>query len=124
MPQETQDTEALRAMITLRQCWFNHEEIYIHQGCLHCGSAATYLLYFTNRDIQKQMLDFIGRYNCHHSKHLDLLDFSHFQHDYELFLSQLEQSVIHYAFAHQQPHQLAFEQVESIFEREFHRACA
>ncbi|MCG2574690.1 hypothetical protein LVY74_14155 [Acinetobacter sp. ME22] len=124
MPQETQGTEALRAMITLRQCWFNHEEIYIHQGCLHCGSAATYLLYFTNRNIQKQILDFIGRYNCNHSKHLDLLDFSHFQDDYELFLSQLEQSVIHYAFAHQQPRQLAFEQVESIFEREFHRACA
>ncbi|KJV39429.1 hypothetical protein [Acinetobacter brisouii] len=124
MPQQTQGTEALRAMMTLRQCWFEHEEIYLHQGCLHCGSAATYLLYFTDRDIQKQMLDFIGRYNCNHSKHLDLLDFSHFQDDYELFLSQLEQCVIHYAFAHQQPRQLAFEQVESIFEREFHRACA
>ena len=48
MQKDTQGTEALRAMMTLRQCWFEHEEIYLHQGCLHCGSAATYLIYFTN----------------------------------------------------------------------------
>lgn len=124
MSQHTQGTEALRAMMTLRQCWFEHEEIYIHQGCLNCGSAATYLLYFTDRGIQNQLLQFIARHNCNHSKHLDLLDFSHFQQDYELFLSQLEQTVIHYAFTHQQPRSLAFEQVASIFEREVHSACA
>lgn len=121
---ETQADEAVRAMITLRQCWHANEEIYINKGCLHCGSAATYLLYFTNRSIQNLMLDFIARYNCNANRHLDLMDLNHFEHDYEAFLSELEKCVIHYSFS-QKPEakKIRFEEIESIFEREFALAC-
>lgn len=121
---ETQGSEAINAMITLRQCWYANEEIYINKGCLHCGSAATYLIYFTNRKIQKLMLDFIAKYNCNHPKRVDLMDLEHFEQDYEQLLSQLEAQVIHYSFSqHNQPKRIAFEQVESIFERDFAMAC-
>ena len=41
---DTLGTEAIRAFFTLQCCWFNNEEIYLEQGCLDCGSAATYLI--------------------------------------------------------------------------------
>ncbi|MBF7694091.1 hypothetical protein I2F29_11850 [Acinetobacter sp. FNA3] len=122
--QLSQGTEALRAMVTLRQCWLENEEIYINKGCLHCGSAATYLIYFTNKNIQKIMLDFISRYNCNHSGRFDLLDLNHFEKEYEQFLSSIEQEIIHYAFKEQNtPRKYAFESIESIFERELNMAC-
>ncbi|MBF7685583.1 hypothetical protein I2F17_07110 [Acinetobacter sp. B10A] len=120
----TQGTEATRAMKTLRQCWEQNEEIYINKGCLHCGSAATYLIYFTNREIQNTMLDFIHKYNCNHESRFDLLDIQHFPADYEQILKTLEQHVQAYAQQHQrQPCSLHFEQVKSIFEHEFNLAC-
>ncbi|HRM15507.1 MAG TPA: hypothetical protein PLX05_07730 [Acinetobacter parvus] len=113
----TQGAEALRAMITLRQCWHEHNEIYLNQGCLHCGSAATYLIYFSDRDIQKLMLNFIARFSCHLYPQFDFLDLEGFDTDYQQLLNQLENLVISYAFSQHQPRRLAFEQVESIFER-------
>lgn len=124
MQYDTQGTEAIRAMITLRKCWLTNEEVYLNQGCLHCGSAATYLLYFTNRMIQNLILNFIAKYNCNRPSRFDLLDIEHFEQQYDEFLSQLEKHVIHYAFQFaKQPCQLRFEEVESIFENTFSVAC-
>lgn len=121
---ETQGTEAIRAMITLRKCWYENEEIYLNQGCLHCGSAATYLIYFTNRKIQKLMLDFIGQFNCNPKLNFDFLDIENFAEQYEQFLSQLERLVIQYSFGKtQQTKTQSFEDIESIFERTFSGLC-
>ncbi|MEX5538736.1 hypothetical protein ABFV54_26885, partial [Pseudomonas syringae] len=82
------------------------------------------LIYFTNKNIQKIMLDFISRYNCNHSGRFDLLDLNHFEKEYEQFLSSIEQEIIHYAFKEQNtPRKYAFESIESIFERELIMAC-
>lgn len=124
MQYDTQGTEAIRAMITLRKCWLTNEEIYINQGCLHCGSAATYLIYFTNRKVQKLMLDFIAKYNCNHPSRFDLLDITDFEQQYDDFLSLLEKQVIQYAFQFaKSPCPLKFEEVDSIFENTFSLAC-
>ena len=124
MNHETQGTEAIRAMITLRQCWFQHEDIYLNQGCLNCGSAATYLIYFTNRQVQDLMLDFIAQYPCQSRYQFDYLDIEGFEKHYENFLSQLEKNVIHYSFSQTQTSlTLRFDDVESIFERSFSIAC-
>ncbi|MDY6460314.1 hypothetical protein [Acinetobacter faecalis] len=121
---ETQGTEAIRAMITLRKCWFENDEIYLNQGCLHCGSAATYLIYFTNRKVQKLMLDFIGHYNCNAKLNFDFLDIKNFPEQYEQFLSQLERLVIQYSFGKtQQKKTQSFEDIESIFERSYNAVC-
>ena len=121
---ETQGTEAIRAMITLRKCWFENDEIYLNQGCLHCGSAATYLIYFTNRKVQKLMLDFIGHYNCNAQLNFDFLDIKNFPEQYEQFLSQLERLVIQYSFGKtQQKKTQSFEDIESIFERSYNAVC-
>lgn len=121
---ETQGTEAIRAMITLRQCWLNNEEIYLNQGCLHCGSAATYLIYFTNRSIQKLMLDFIAQYPCQGNSRFDLLDLVHFEQTYESLLTELENQVIRYSFSQSQTARTQkFEDIESIFERPAAIAC-
>ena len=124
LEQPTLATEAIRAFFTLQCCWLNSEEIYLEQGCLHCGSAATYLIYFTHAPIQKLMLDFIQKYNCHNSKKSDLLDLLDFEQNYNDFLQVLESAVNSYArqYQHQACH-LAFESVESIFEREAAIAC-
>lgn len=45
MHPDTLGTEAIRAFFTVQCCWLNNEEIYLEKGCLHCGSAATYLIY-------------------------------------------------------------------------------
>lgn len=120
--QATQGTEAIRAFFTLQCCWFNHEEIYLEQGCLQCGSAATYLIFHTNRRVQKLMLDFIAQYDC--IAHIDLRDLPNFSQAYEQFLQQLEQEVNFYARSvHNIERQFCFEQVESIFEREYVIAC-
>lgn len=114
----TLGTEAIRAFFTLQCCWLNNEEIYLEQGCLHCGSAATYLIYFTHTPIQKLMLDFIAKYYCHSSKRLDLLDLQDFEENYNDFLEILEKAVNSYAREYKDaPIQLEFEAVESIFER-------
>ena len=124
MPQPTLGTEAIRAFFTLQCCWLNNEEIYLEQGCLHCGSAATYLIYFTQPPIQKLMLDFIAQYNCYSARRLDLLDLHDFEQNYNDFLQTLESAVNFYARQHQDiPRNLAFESVESIFERRFSMAC-
>ncbi|MFC3902113.1 hypothetical protein SAMN05421749_10561 [Acinetobacter marinus] len=124
MQQDTLGTEAIRAFFTLQCCWLNNEEIYLDQGCLHCGSAASYLIYYSNRHIQDLMLQFIGKYNCHHSDRNDLMDLAHFASDYEQFLEQLEMEVNHYARLHHNVvSTLPFEQVESIFERPYALAC-
>ena len=121
---ETQGTEAIRAMITLRKCWYENNEIYLNQGCLHCGSAATYLIYFTNRNIQKLMLDFIGQFNCNPKLNFDFLDLEHFPSHYEQFLTQLERYVIQYSFSKtQQSKTQSFEDIESIFERTYSGLC-
>jgi len=124
LEQPTLATEAIRAFFTLQCCWLNSEEIYLEQGCLHCGSAATYLIYFTHDPIQKLMLDFIQKYNCHNSKKSDLLDLLDFEQNYNDFLQVLESAVNSYARQYQnQACHLAFESVESIFEREAAIAC-
>lgn len=126
MQQEnTQGTEAIRAMATLRQCWTSNEEIYINKGCLHCGAAATYLIYFTNRNIQNSMLNFIQKYNCNRTDRFDLLDIEYFASDYECILTILEQQIIAYAATtySQQKRSICFEDVSSIFERELNMAC-
>ncbi|MBJ7436161.1 MAG: hypothetical protein JHC54_10600, partial [Acinetobacter sp.] len=51
MHPDTLGTEAIRAFFTVQCCWLNNEEIYLEKGCLHCGSAATYLIYYTNPHI-------------------------------------------------------------------------
>lgn len=61
MHPDTLGTEAIRAFFTVQCCWLNNEEIYLEKGCLHCGSAATYLIYYTNPHIQKLMLAFIKK---------------------------------------------------------------
>lgn len=123
--QHTLGTEAIRAMTTLRTCWSLDEEIYINKGCLHCGSAATYLIYFTNRQIQTLMLDFIQTYSCNQTGRFDLLDLASFETDYSTFLSQLEKQVIQYAFKQNDKKiTLRFESVQSIFEREFQGFCS
>ncbi|OTG64208.1 hypothetical protein [Acinetobacter silvestris] len=117
-------TEAIRAFFTLQCCWRNSEEIYLEKGCQHCGSAATYLIYFTNIHIQKLMLQFIQQYNCHLSKGLDLLDLHGFEASYNGFLQILENEVNFYARRHYDVRSdVAFEQIESIFERSFRMAC-
>jgi len=122
--QPTLATEAIRAFFTLQCCWLNNEEIYLEKGCLHCGSAATYLIYFTNTPIQNLLLNFIQKYNCHHSRKLDLLDLLDFEEQYNDFLQILENAVNSYACQYQnRPRALAFEQVDSIFEREAIVAC-
>ena len=124
MNHETQGTEAIRAMITLRQCWFENEEIYLNQGCLHCGSAATYLIYFTNRKVQELILEFIGRYNCNPKLNFDFLDVHNFEQEYEILLSRLERLVIHYSFSQtQNTRTQRFEDIESIFERPYAGLC-
>lgn len=124
MTTETQGTEAIRAMITLRKCWYENNEIYLNQGCLHCGSAATYLIYFTNRNIQKLMLDFIGKFNCNHKRNFDFLDLEYFPSQYEQFLTQLERYVIQYSFSKTyQTKTQYFEDIESIFERTYSGLC-
>ncbi|WP_171499948.1 hypothetical protein [Acinetobacter bereziniae] len=124
MEQPTLATEAIRAFFTLQCCWLNNEEIYLEKGCLHCGSAATYLIYFTNTPIQNLLLNFIQKYNCHHSRKLDLLDLLDFEEQYNDFLQILENAVNSYACQYQNlPRALAFEQVDSIFEREAAVAC-
>lgn len=124
LEQPTLATEAIRAFFTLQCCWLNSEEIYLEQGCLHCGSAATYLIYFTHVPIQKLMLDFIQKYNCHNSKKSDLLDLLDFEQNYNDFLQVLESAVNSYARQYQNHAcHLAFESVESIFEREAAIAC-
>ncbi|OTG84993.1 hypothetical protein [Acinetobacter sp. ANC 4648] len=124
MQQHNLGTEAIRAFFTLQCCWLNNEEIYLEKGCQHCGSAATYLMYFTNIHIQKLMLKFINQYNCHLSKGLDLLDLHDFEENYNGFLQILENEVNFYVRRHHEiPSELAFEQIESIFERSFRMAC-
>ncbi len=71
---DTLGTEAIRAFFTLQCCWLNNEEVYLEQGCLKCGSAATYLIYHTNPHIQKRLLKFIEKYRCHQARRDDLLD--------------------------------------------------
>ncbi|MDO4223245.1 MAG: hypothetical protein Q4D05_04355 [Acinetobacter sp.] len=117
-------TEAIRAFFTLQCCWLNNDEIYLEKGCLHCGSAASYLIYYTNREVQDLMLDFIGRFNCVHVERMDLLDLEFFSETYENFLAQLEDAINRYACEVQStPCSIQFEQVESIFERPYAMAC-
>jgi hypothetical protein len=124
MQQATLGTEAIRAFFTLQCCWLNNEEIYLEQGCLHCGSAATYLIYFTNTHIQKRLLDFIAQYSCVYKQGVDLLYLENFEQHYNDFLQILEKEINVYARQHQDlPRQYAFESVESIFERPLALAC-
>lgn len=124
MHQENMGTEAIRAFFTLQCCWLNSEEVYLEKGCTHCGSAATYLIYFTNTSIQKLMLKFVHQYGCHLSKGLDLLDLHDFEHNYNQFLEILESEINTYARTHSEaPRKIALEDIESIFERSFSIAC-
>lgn len=124
IPEQNLGTETIRAFFTVQCCWFNNEEIYLEKGCRHCGSAATYLIYYTDQHIQRQMLKFINQYNCHLSKGLDLLDLPDFQEKYNDFLEILENHVNFYARKHYEfPCEFTFEQVDSIFERTFSMAC-
>ncbi|GAA5001230.1 hypothetical protein GCM10023206_03610 [Acinetobacter puyangensis] len=124
MQHQTLGTEAIRAFFTLQCCWLNNEEIYLEQGCLHCGSAATYLIYYTNRHIQDLMLDFIGRYNCHHPTRFDLRDLEDFEQNYVQFLERLELEINHYARKHHADQRtITFEQIDSIFENQYSMVC-
>lgn len=124
MQAPTLATEAIRAFYTLQCCWLNSEEIYIEKGCLHCGAAATYLIYYTSRHIQDLMLNFIEKYSCHFSVRFDLLDLEGFQDDYEQFLEHLEKEISFYARRHHEDlRNINFESVDSIFERSVRIAC-
>lgn len=121
---DTLGTEAIRAFFTLQCCWLNNEEVYLEQGCLKCGSAATYLIYHTNPHIQKRLLKFIEKYRCHQARRDDLLDLDFFEKDYEDFLQILENEVNFYARLHHDiPRHIQFEDVDSIFERAHAMAC-
>lgn len=125
MQQHTLGTEAIRAYFTLQCCWLNSEEIYLEKGCLHCGSAATYLLYFTHEHIQKLMLDFIAQYPCLTSPQVEFYTIPHFEKNYHNFLQTLEKEVNFYARKHHDiPRGQAFEEIESIFERRYQYACS
>ena len=120
MHQDNLGTEAIRAFFTLQCCWLNSEEIYLEKGCTHCGSAATYLIYFTNSPIQKLMLQFIGKYQCHFARKMDLLDFPDFEEKYNDFLQILENEINTYARTHHEiPKNHSFEDIDSIFERSY-----
>jgi len=120
----TQATEAIRAYFTLQCCWLNNEEVYLEKGCLECGSAASYLIYYTNSAIQKMLLNFIGKYSCKMGRNNDLMDIPFFAADYEFFLQDLENQVNLYAREFQElPRQIAFEQIDSIFELSHALAC-
>lgn len=122
IPQNTLGTEAIRAFFTLQCCWLNNEEVYLEQGCLHCGSAATYLIFYTNRYIQHLMLSFIQRYRC--ANRFDVRDLDDFEQDYEKFLQKLEYEVNLYARSVQhEVSTMCFEQVDSIFEHPADIAC-
>ena len=124
MQNPTLATEAIRTFFTLQCCWLNSEEIYLEKGCTHCGAAATYLIYYTNSHIQKMMLEFIEKYNCHLSKGWDLLDLHDFEEQYNDFLQLLEKEVNFYARQHHDiARPFAFEALDSIFERPFALAC-
>lgn len=124
MQQDNLGTEAIRAFFTLQCCWLNSEEIYLEKGCTHCGSAATYLIYFTNTPIQKLMLQFITQYHCHLNKGMDLLDLHDFADHYNDFLQRLEKEINFYARKHHEiPRTHVFEEIESIFERSYSLAC-
>ena len=124
MQHPTQGTEAIRAFFTLQACWSNNEEIYLEKGCQHCGSAATYLIYYTNPHIQKLILNFIQQYNCFLSKGLDFLDLPDFEEHYNHFLQVLEKEVNFYARQHHELNRhFAFEELDSIFERSYSLAC-
>ena len=124
MHEDNLGTEAIRAFFTLQCCWLNSEEVYLEKGCTHCGSAATYLIYFTNTHIQKLMLKFITQYNCHLSKGMDLLDLHDFETHYNDFLQVLENEINSYARKHHAiPRKQAFEEIDSIFERSYSLAC-
>lgn len=124
MHPDTLGTEAIRAFFTVQCCWLNNEEIYLEKGCLHCGSAATYLIYYTNPHIQKLMLAFIKKYHCVLSREQDLLDLLDFEDDYDAFLQTLEHEVNFYARLHHDIiRPFAFETVDSIFERRYALAC-
>src|SRR5690606_6204151 len=121
---DTLGTEAIRAFFTVQCCWFNNEEIYLEKGCAHCGSAATYLIYYTNSHIQRHLLKFIDKYYCHLVQRQDLRDLEHFPEEYENFLEILESEVNFYARQHHDiPRERCFEQVESVFEHPYAVAC-
>ena len=124
MTQPTLATEAIRAYFTLQCCWLNNEEVYLEEGCQHCGSAATYLIYYTNAKIQKLLLDFISQHSCIQSKRVDWSDLPDFEQRYNTFLQILEKEVNSYACENQQ---LAcskpFESVSSIFENTAETMC-
>ena len=117
-------TEAIRAFFTLQCSWLNDEDVFLNPADPQCGSAATYLIYFTHHHIQHLMLDFIARFPCSQSGNLDLLDVPHFEQDYNHFLELLEKEVNFYARRHHDlPRQLGFEDITSIFTRTYGQAC-
>ena len=124
MQQHTLGTKAIRAYFTLQCCWLNNEEVYLEKGCSHCGSAATYLLYFTHGHIQKLMLDFIAKFPCLTSPKVEFYTIPNFEKEYNDFLQILEKEVNFYARKHHDiPRHYAFEQIDSIFERSYLNAC-
>lgn len=124
LEQPTLASEAIRAYFTLQCCWLNDEEVYLLQGCPHCGAAATYLIYFTNLKIQKLLLNFIAQYRCAFNPTFDVLDLPEFEQHYNVFLQELEYEVNRYACQHQAlTRGQAFEEIESIFDRSAAIAC-
>lgn len=124
MQDPTLATEAIRTFFTLQCCWLNNKEIYLEKGYQHCGAAATYLIYYTNTHIQKLMLAFITKFNCHLAKGWDLLDLDDFEDQYYDFLQLLEKEVNFYARQHHDIARVfAFEDLDSIFERPYSMAC-
>lgn len=125
MPQHSMGTEAIRAFFSLQCCWLNDEEIFLHPDCQTCGAAATYLMYFSNQHIQHLILEFVAKYSCSQSGKIDLLDLTHFEHDYDDFLQLLEKEVNFYARQHHElPRRMCFEEVGSIFNRIYGRVCS
>ncbi len=117
-------TEAIRAFFTLQYHWLNNEETYLQKQDSHCGSAATYLIYFTNRQIQNLILNFVSKYSCHSLQYPDLLDLESFGPDYEYLLQMLELEVNQYAKQHfLEPCDSKFESIRSIFNPEHRLFC-
>ncbi len=121
---DTLGTEAIRAFFTVQCCWLNNEEIYLEKGCLHCGSPATYLIYYTNPHIQKLMLAFIKKYHCVLSREQDLLDLPDLKMTTTPSYKLLSTKYNFYARLHHDIiRPFAFETVDSIFERRYALAC-
>ena len=119
----TLGTEAIRAILKIENRWHHHQEIYLEQGMLNIGRAATYLMNNTNPHIQHLFLNFNEKYYAA-QKDINLRTLPLFIQDYEYFLKLLNLEVMFFARGHH--HQICekqFEQFTSVFEDSSYFLC-